>query len=126
MLVAFLYDLKLRQESKGKRSLDDVYRDLIREYLRAGSAVAQTRAGEANDAVIRALVRQPKMSEFGQSFIERPFALDLEKELAPFGIIVERVGLRARLGVTEKLERQQRDLLRQLGYNDVTRSGHSR
>jgi predicted metalloprotease with PDZ domain len=126
MLVAFLYDLKLRHESRGKRSLDDVYRDLIKEYTRIDSESAHGRAGEANDAVLRTLGKQSKMLEFGDSYIKNALVLDLEKELAPFGLKVERAGLRTHLSVSENLDKQQRDLLRQLGYNDVTRSGHSR
>jgi len=79
MVIAFLYDLNLRFKSHDKHSLDDVYRNIFREY----------RSGE---------------------------------QLAPFGLRVETFGLRTRIGVSESLTRQQRDLLHDLGYNDYVRS----
>jgi hypothetical protein len=41
--------------------------------------------------------------------------------MAPFGLRVETFGLRTRLSVSEQLSRPQRDLLRELGYNDSAR-----
>jgi hypothetical protein len=53
--------------------------------------------------------------------VTQPARIDLRQELAPFGLQVETFSLRTRINVSEDLTKQQRDLLRQLGYNDVTR-----
>jgi hypothetical protein len=62
------------------------------------------------------------MQDFGRSFISNPVTINLAEALAPFGLRVETFGLRTRIGVSESLTRQQRDLLHDLGYNDYVRS----
>ena len=115
MLIALLYDLNLRSESHGKRSLDDVYRELFRQGQRSAP---QT---DGNEAVINALNRVAGMNSFTESHVRRAAAVDLPAELAPFGLQVERLGQRSRVSINDQLSRQQRDLLRQLGYNDYRR-----
>jgi hypothetical protein len=125
MVIAFLYDLKLRNQSHGKHSLDDVYRKIFRDHSLSdsnstGAAVAE--GSDGNDAATNALAVDSGAQDFVRVFISNPVALNLQEELAPFGLIVERFGLRSRISVNEKLSKQQRDLLRQLGYNDAVRS----
>jgi predicted metalloprotease with PDZ domain len=108
MLIAFLYDLKLRSLSQNKHSLDDVYRGVFRDY--------------GSEAVLKALGSYPGMQDFGGSFIVNPASINLAERLAPFGLRVETFGLRTRINVSESLTRQQRDLLHDLGYNDYVRS----
>ncbi|HYR77897.1 MAG TPA: hypothetical protein VEM96_18910 [Pyrinomonadaceae bacterium] len=127
MLVAFLFDLKLLSQSRGKRSLDDVYRELFRRYrlVESPSVPSTPEAGgtaDGNQAVATLMESIPGMQEFAGSFIRRAAAIDLSSELATFGLRVERLGLRTRISVSETLTRRQRDLLRELGYNDYARS----
>ncbi|MEK6336545.1 MAG: hypothetical protein AABM67_16580 [Acidobacteriota bacterium] len=119
MLVALLFDLKLRSQSRGKRSLDGVYREVFNRYRVVDPSAT---AADGNQAVLTAIDGTPGMEQFGNSYIKRPSAIDLRAELAPFGLQVERLGLRTRINVSETLTRQQRDLLRDLGYNDSVRS----
>lgn len=124
MLVAFLYDLNLRSLSRNKRSLDDVYRSIFREY---GSD--QARAGQGSDgseAALRVLGEYSGLQEFGRSLIVNPAAINMAERLAPFGLRVETLGLRTRIEVIDSLTRQQRDLLHNLGYNDYVRSPSKR
>jgi hypothetical protein len=58
---------------------------------------------------------------FVTRFVTQPANIDLKTELAPFGLRVEKFGSRTRIVVGEKLTSRQRDLLRELGYNDRTR-----
>src|SRR6185436_19152632 len=60
MLVALLYDLTLRSKSGGKRSLDDVYKEIFRRY-RTG-----LKPGKGNDAVISAMTSFPGMEDFAK------------------------------------------------------------
>ena len=124
MLVAFLYDLKLRSQSRGKRSLDDVYREVFRLYHSGDSPSAADagRTSDGNQAVVTVLEGAPGMRDFAESFIRRAAPVELPAELAPFGLLVERLGLRTRISVSEALTSRQRDLLRNLGYNDYARS----
>jgi hypothetical protein len=128
MLVALLCDLKLRSQSRGKRSLDDLYHELFR--LHSSVAVAEPAAGpravDGNGAVMAALERMTGMQDFAARFIRRPATIDLQLELTVFGLRVERLGLRTRISVAEPLTGRQRDLLRKLGYNDSARSAAPR
>src|SRR5207253_564629 len=99
MLIAFLYDLKLRSESHGKNSLDDVYRDIFRQSRSlAGDpgdgGSLRGKVADGNDAAISALVMASGMQDFAQTFIQRAVTIDLRAELDPFGLRVERLGLR--------------------------------
>jgi predicted metalloprotease with PDZ domain len=126
MLTAFLYDLKLRTQSHGKRSLDDVYRNIFHEYHSAETdARGAASAGQGTDgsaAILKALSAYSGMQDFGDSFVSRPASINLAAELAPFGLSVETFGLRTRISAAGSLTRQQRDLLHDLGYNDYVRS----
>jgi hypothetical protein len=120
MLVAFLYDLELRSQTGGKRSLDDVYQDLFRRYH------AEEKRTNGNTAVINALGAQERMRDFVLRYVESPSAIDLVQMAAPFGLRVERAqGFRTHVFVADSLSRSQRDLLRKFGYNNQPpRAGH--
>jgi predicted metalloprotease with PDZ domain len=126
MLVAFLYDLSLRSLSRNKRSLDDLYHNLFRDYgykqtrERTGSSPGE--GSDGSEAVLKSLGAYAEMQEFGGSLIAKPASINLAERLAPFGLRVETFGLRTRINVSEALTRQQRDLLHDLGYNDYVRS----
>src|SRR5262249_42423550 len=117
MLVAFLYDLRVRSESHGKKSLDDVYRAIFQRYPSGGRGNT-----DGNEAATQALAFDPAAEKFVRQFIQNPVTIDLASELAPFGFKVEAVGLRTRISVSDNVTRQQRDLLRKLGYNDAVRA----
>jgi len=127
MVIAFLYDLNVRLQSRNKRSLDDVYRVIFRAYavpetFRSGSTSTTGRKREGNEAVMEALDSVPGVNDFGTSFIRKPVTINLHEQLAPFGLQVETMGLRTYIAVSQSLTRQQRDLLHELGYNDYVRS----
>lgn len=127
MVIAFLYDLKLRSLSHNKHSLDDVYRNIFREYR--SSEIRGRQAGQGSDGsevVLKALSAFSGMQDFGRSFVSNAAAINLAEQLAPFGLQVETFGLRTRIGASETLTRQQRDLLHDLGYNDYVRSPRQR
>lgn len=111
MLVAALYDLSVRQQSRGKRSLEDVYRLLFRGQRAGGER------REGNATVITALSSVSGGSEFSNRYIESVNRLDLTTALEAFGLQLSRSGARTRINVSNSLSRAQRDLLRQIGYN---------
>lgn len=111
MLVAALYDLSVRQHTRGKRSLDDVYRLLFRGRRPSGERL------EGNAEVIAALNSVSGGDEFSKRYIESANRLDLTNALEAFGLQVGQSGARTRINVSNSLSRSQRDLLRQMGYN---------
>jgi len=116
MVVAFLFDLRMRSVSHGKKSLDSVYRVILQKH--SGNAPKF----EGNEAVTQALAADEASDNFVRQFIRNAVTINLATELAPFGFEVETLGLRTRIAVSDKLNKQQRDLLRELGYNDAVRS----
>jgi predicted metalloprotease with PDZ domain len=116
-VVAFLYDLRLRSATRNKRSLSDVYRKLV---VSSRSDNARTKRVDGNEVVAGVLSEEIKTDEFVRAFIQRPVSINLESELAPFGLKVDSTGVRTQISVSEKLSKQQRDLLRELGYNAGT------
>jgi len=117
MVVAFLYDLRLRMQSRGKQSIEKIYPTLLLKYgARANGDPAEPADG--NDAAINVLELDEGTRAFVRTFVTQPAKIDLRQELAPFGLQVETFGLRARINVSEDLTKQKRNLLRQLGYNE--------
>lgn len=116
MVLAFLYDLNLRQEKGGKRSLNDVYRRLLREHVRQ-LELKQVPA-DGNVAAIAALRSELPTQDFAERFITAPVSIDLKKELTAFGLRVEKFGPRTHISISEDLTNRQSDLLKQLGYNE--------
>ena len=125
-VVAFLYDLRLRSLSHNKKSLADVYRRLIREHPAIGDNSRTAKTNDGTDVVTKELSAEIGSEDFVHLFIRSPVSINLPAELAPFGLKVETIGLRTRIAVDEKISKQQRDLLRQLGYNDATRGPRSK
>jgi len=100
---------------RGKRSLDDVYRRVFRDHPRR-SAVKQVEA-EGNAAATTALRSDLSSANFVERFVAAPVSIDLKNELAPFGLRVEKL-VRTHISVSEDVSKRQRDLLKQLGYNE--------
>ena len=132
MVVAFLYDLKLRSLSRNKHSLDDVYRSIFREYRSGGADTLAARnqreqGSDGTEAALKALAAYSGMQDFGSTYVTNAVTINLLEQLAPFGFRVETFGLRTRISVSESLTSRQRDLLHDLGYNDYVRApGHRR
>lgn len=112
MLVAFLYDLTLMQQTSGKRTIGDVYRELFQRY---GGKEARE---DGNLAVTRILSSIGGMEGFTARYVEQPLSIDLNSAVAPFGLQTELIGGRTRVTVNESLNHSQRDLLGKLGYNE--------
>jgi len=122
MVIAFLYDLKLRSQSHGKRSLDDAYRKLFQSHRMSAAGVAAEPGGDGNEAAADALTSDSNTQRFVRQFIRDAVTINLPSELAPFGLRVEQFALRTHISVSEQLSKPQRDLLRELGYNDYLRA----
>jgi predicted metalloprotease with PDZ domain len=116
-VVAFIYDLRLRNLSRNRRSLSDVYRKLM------GAAKldsARRKITDGNQVITKIISEEIGSDEYERRFIRNPVTIRLASELAPFGLKVDIVGLRTQISVSEQLSKQQRDLLRELGYNAAT------
>ena len=108
MLVAFLYDLKIRKESGGKTTLADRYRELF-------SARAAANAN-GNEVIIDLLDSAPAMNGFAKLYVETYTKIELEKLLPAYGFTLDSSGKQSRLQVSRDLNEEQKQLLRSFGY----------
>jgi hypothetical protein len=110
MLVAFLYDLMIRKESAGQRTLADSYRDLFNGSLTDGA--------DGNEAIIGVLGSTPVSRSFVKTYVENSTEVDLNKVLPAYGMSVLFTGKGSQLRVAGDLNQDQKQLLRSLGYQD--------
>ena len=110
MLIAMIYDLRVREMTKGKSSLSSLYPDLFR------SAVAKR--ADANEVIIALLERPALMSDFAATYIRNSQPIDLPKILSNYGISVDRSTSTVRFVVKKPLTQQQKIILRSLGYRN--------
>jgi hypothetical protein len=108
MLVAFLYDLMVRKESGGQRSLADSYHELF-SRLSDGA--------DGNEAIISLLGSTPVSRDFMKAYVENSTPVDLNKVLPAYGMSVLFTAKGSQLRVGE-LNEDQKQLLRTLGYRD--------
>ena len=110
MLVAFLYDLKIRKESGGKALLADRYRELFDGRVAANA--------NANEVIIALLDAGPGMSGFGKLYVESKTKLELGQLLPTYGLALDTSGKKSQLQVSRNLSAEQKQLLRSLGLSD--------
>ena len=111
MIVAFLCDLAILRESKGRHSITEVFQKLYRKYHDANSAT------DANKAIIELLQTYPELQSIIKNYIEGAAKIEWRGELSSAGIEFSADGSSARLEVQPDLSRRQKDLLDKLGYN---------
>jgi predicted metalloprotease with PDZ domain len=111
LLVAFLYDLTLRYQSKNRNSIDDLFRELMRKHGHGA------KREDGNRAAIGAMNALLGSSEFTKRYVEGADAINLKESAAKYGLQVDRVGSRVRISVAEKMNKEQASLQRKLGYS---------
>ncbi|HMV49008.1 MAG TPA: hypothetical protein PKD31_14725, partial [Blastocatellia bacterium] len=110
MLVAALYDLELRRQSRGKLNLTDVMKTLYRDYALAGREVG-------NREILQELNKQGSFARLIRDHIEGVEEINLPETVKPYGLVIERSpsqGNRTELTPARKLTDRQRELFRQL------------
>lgn len=106
-LVAFIYDLMLRQSAR-RETLSDIYP----EVLQAGRGNRQ----DANELLIKLLNQREGMERFSEQFVQSTAEIDLTSVLAPFGLEIAGMGSSSRIQVSSNINKDQRQLLKALGY----------
>ena len=108
MLVAFLFDLKVRRESGGTATLAQRYRELF-----DGRAAANA---NANDVIIALLDAAPVMNGFAKTYVAGRTKIELEKVLPAYGLTLDSSARKSQLRVSRDLNEEQKQLLFSLGF----------
>mgnify|MGYP003577357724 FL=1 len=109
MLVAFLYDLLLRKESRGKTTLASRYRELF------SPGTAERVNG--NDVIIKLLSSSPTATDLARAYISGNKDLELEPFLASYGLVLHASQeTKSRFEVSTNINEDQKRLLKSLGY----------
>jgi predicted metalloprotease with PDZ domain len=112
ILVAFLCDLALLDASDGKRSTDNLVREI---YSRHRPPAA---AQDANTAILGALRANKELSPIVDRYITGTNAIEWQEYLKAIGVEPVMVHGATRLTVTQKPSGRQKKLLDKLGYNN--------
>ncbi|MGH9818649.1 MAG: hypothetical protein ACRD43_00665 [Pyrinomonadaceae bacterium] len=111
LITAFLCDLVLLRNSKGKMDASNIAADLFDRYHSQPAAV------DGNDAVFGVMQKYPGLSRLVENYVKGNAAIDWTSDLAPAGIVA---GEQNSVTVLKTLERptgRQREMLDKLGYN---------
>jgi predicted metalloprotease with PDZ domain len=108
MLVAFLYDLRLRFESSGKSKLSDIYAELFRQYV--------SKTVDANEAIMALLTASVSTGALLKLYVEDHRALELNETLLQSGLVLQTDDGQTDLKIANNPTSQQLLLLRSLGY----------
>ena len=108
-LVAWLYDLEFRRQSKGQKNVTHVLREMYENYGDSKNEIG-------NREVLSSLRKSGKFDKFIRDYIEGTKKLDLAETLSPYGLLSNKNSGRQRLSVNPKLSAQQNALLAQFGH----------
>ena len=112
MLVAFLCDLAMLEQSGRKRSVEHVLRELVAKHRKPAEPV------DGNTAVLALLRSNPSVVVVVDKYVTGSEKLDWTTPLAAAGIQDVDAGPLTNLRVKEKLNGKQKALLDKLGYNN--------
>ena len=110
LLVAFFCDLDLIKT--GKANIFDVLREIYDNHH------FPNERADANETILRAFAEYPVLNPAIEKYIKGKQAIDLSVELADSGISADE---RGNLTVAEKLNRREKAILDELGYNNWRR-----
>ena len=108
MLVAFIYDLRLRSESGGQSKLSGIYVELFRKYV--------SKTVDANEAIMSLLTPSVSTGALLKSYVEDRQPLELNETLRQYGLVLQTDGGQTDLKIANNPTSQQLLLLRSLGY----------
>ena len=112
MLVAFLSDVALLDQTKGKRSVENLLAELFVKHRTPAPRV------DASAAVIALLKSDPRVVPVVDRYVIGSEKIDWASDLAAAGIEDSDPGILTSLRVKAKLNGRQKTLLDKLGYNN--------
>jgi predicted metalloprotease with PDZ domain len=111
MVVAFLCDVALLSKSRGKRSVEDLARDIYQAHKRPSAEQ------DGNTAVLGEMAKYPELAPIVDGYVKGSGTIDWAANLAVAGIEPTGAGRHSELKVRDKPGSRQKALLDKLGYN---------
>ncbi len=111
MMVAFLCDLALMRESRGRRSLTEVFRELYRKHNDSHPEQDGTKA------ILAILKSHAELRAITEKYIEGKEKIDLGAAIADFGLETRTSAGVTVIKIKPKLTGRQKDMLGRLGVN---------
>ncbi|NNE99274.1 MAG: hypothetical protein HKN25_09680 [Pyrinomonadaceae bacterium] len=111
MLVAFLTDVAILRNTKGKKSIAGIFRNLpFKEE-------SDEKPLDGNAFIEKVMVRRPELAQIVQKYIRGQGKIDWGRYLKSIGVVNQAGSGFARLRVKSKLTGREKALLKKLGYN---------
>ena len=112
MLVAFLCDITILNESKGKRSLTEILREIYQKHRKPNTVQ------DGNAAILSLFESQNSLRPIVEKYIKGAENIAWQTALEAVGIETTEENSFIKLAVKSKLNSRQKDLLNELGYNN--------
>lgn len=116
MLVAFLCDIAILRESRGKSSIAEIFREIYQKHR------IPNKVKDGNEAITDVLKSRKELRPIFEKYIKGAEKFDWQTDLESIGIEAKTENSFARLRVKTKLSGRQKDLLNELGYNNWRKS----
>ncbi|MDQ6787437.1 MAG: hypothetical protein M3033_11580 [Acidobacteriota bacterium] len=115
MIVAFLCDVALLRQSRGKKSVSDIFEKIYKTYRLPNKRL------DGNAAIFNTLKGYGELDFVVEKYIKGTEKIDWQADLESAGIEAIEENSFARLKIKAKPNRRQKDLLDELGYNNWRR-----
>lgn len=112
MIAAFLCDIALLRESKEKRDISDVFREIYNKYR------VPNESRDGNAAILDVFENHAELRPIVEKYVRGTGRIDWQADLDAVGIEVVETDSFTKLAVKAKLKNRQKDLLDKLGYNN--------
>lgn len=112
MLVAFLCDLAILKQSRGKRSINDIFREIYQKHR------VPNESADGNAVILKTLNNYSELNLIIANYVQGTENINWKTDLESVGIEEEGEKSSIKLNVKTKLSGKQKDLLDKLGYNN--------
>jgi predicted metalloprotease with PDZ domain len=112
MLIAFLCDIALLRENKGKQSISTIFREIYQKHR------VPNQLEEGNVAILKILKEYSELNLIIEKYVKGAQKFNWKTDLESIGIEAADENFVARLRIKTKLNGKQKDLLNNLGYNN--------
>jgi predicted metalloprotease with PDZ domain len=112
IIIAFLCDVALLRQSKGKNSIAEIFREVYQKYR------LPNKMQDGNTAILKILENYTELRPIVEKYIQGAEKINWQADLEGIGIKATETNFNVKLDVETKLKARQKDLLNKLGYNN--------